>query len=1101
MHLGTEILRLGNGSNTDATFAGTLTSDKHTINSANDAILTLNQTGADTGWNYIEFNTLGGRQWYVGMDNNKNFDIYNDNIDSLGLTIDYTNNNATIGGDLTVSGGDIILSGTGRIQGIDTVSASTDAANKAYVDAHVSPAGTYLPLAGGTMTTTAKIYFYNTSQYIHANSNNDLTIASGDDINYLSNFSRFYTGGLEFARLSGSNDSWIANGTNSKLGVNKTDPDYNLDVEGTLRTTSTAIFEDKVGIGMTPVEVLDLKAASGDTRVRLDAASGSDTEVKFFNAGAAQYTIGHDDATDNFVIGGANVDAPLVSVNKAGVLIINGGNISLSGTGRIQGIDTVSASTDAANKAYVDAHVSPAGTYLPLIGGTMSGNIVMGDNDITGIDQLTFSSGTYLTDVSSNYVQLRYASADAGGIIVLDGDGTTQGYLYADGNATSSFGLLDGSGSWAVKCAEDAEVELRYDNVKKFQTTNTGIEVSGRGYFNATDANTPSPDDVSVSGYGLLGNRTTNPIYFHNFGDGGVRIATNVALGSAGGMLVTGSLVTVDGGNILLSGTGRIQGIDTVSASTDAASKNYVDTQIATIPSGLNFQGNWNASTNSPTLASGTGTPGFYYNVSVAGTTDLDGETDWQVGDWAVFVENDANDFWEKIDNTSALTGVGANNQVSLWGGTNTLEGTTALTFTGGDLYVTGDGNSSNWYSAYQDTITAFSDSGSSTITLTLTQRDGGTLTTSFSNPQGTVTGTGTNDALPMFNSAGTGIEDSPFAMGNVDQSSSNTDLIIKSRIGHHGNLKTAFGFINTDQFIIQLNNVMYFNMSTSRLRITDLPVRIGNTVGIELYNFNSANLVTLSEENGNFAISTIPNATSDTDKFLVSDGGEVKYRTGAQVLSDIGGAPATGGAYLPLVGGTMSGNIAMGDNDITGIDELKFNSGTKLGDGGGTDWVDLTYANSGDGGLRVKDINDQVQGYLYGTGGVTSDFGLLTGAGEWAVRTIENGLVELRHDNAVKLQTTSTGISVTGRTDVNGTGEMLKLIDSSATGNPKMSFYQVGNERAYIQYADTGEKLIIDSDSDLVLNTNNLPRLTIDSTGLSTFAGNVSGCRCTYHK
>jgi hypothetical protein len=41
----------------------------------------------------------------------------------------------TLTGDLTVSGGDITLGGTGRIQGIDTVSASTDAANKAYVDA------------------------------------------------------------------------------------------------------------------------------------------------------------------------------------------------------------------------------------------------------------------------------------------------------------------------------------------------------------------------------------------------------------------------------------------------------------------------------------------------------------------------------------------------------------------------------------------------------------------------------------------------------------------------------------------------------------------------------------------------------------------------------------------------------------------------------------------------------------------------------------------------------------------------------------------------------------------------------------------------------
>jgi hypothetical protein len=57
---------------------------------------------------------------------------------TLTLTLDGSNQSATFAGDLTVSGGDIILGGTGRIQGIDTVSASTDAANKAYVDAQIT---------------------------------------------------------------------------------------------------------------------------------------------------------------------------------------------------------------------------------------------------------------------------------------------------------------------------------------------------------------------------------------------------------------------------------------------------------------------------------------------------------------------------------------------------------------------------------------------------------------------------------------------------------------------------------------------------------------------------------------------------------------------------------------------------------------------------------------------------------------------------------------------------------------------------------------------------------------------------------------------------
>jgi hypothetical protein len=49
--------------------------------------------------------------------------------------------NATVSGDFTVSGGDITLGGTGRIQGIDTVSDATDAASKSYVDTAVAGAG------------------------------------------------------------------------------------------------------------------------------------------------------------------------------------------------------------------------------------------------------------------------------------------------------------------------------------------------------------------------------------------------------------------------------------------------------------------------------------------------------------------------------------------------------------------------------------------------------------------------------------------------------------------------------------------------------------------------------------------------------------------------------------------------------------------------------------------------------------------------------------------------------------------------------------------------------------------------------------------------
>jgi len=131
-------------------------------------------------------------------------------------------------------------------------------------------------------------------------------------------------------------------------------------------------------------------------------------------------------------------------------------------------------------------------------------------------------------------------------------------------------------------------------------------------------------------------------------------------------------------GNFIATGTGNFTGQVTIpttpAAATDAASKNYVDTEVAGIPAGLVFKGNWNANTNTPALASGTGTVGNYYVVSVAGNTNLDGITDWQVGDWAVFVEVGGVDKWDKIDQTF-VSGSGAAGQVTFWNTINTVDG------------------------------------------------------------------------------------------------------------------------------------------------------------------------------------------------------------------------------------------------------------------------------------------------------------------------------------------------------------------------------------------------------------------------------------------
>mgnify|MGYP003666810446 CR=1 FL=1 len=64
--------------------------------------------------------------------------------------------------------------------------------------------------------------------------------------------------------------------------------------------------------------------------------------------------------------------------------------------------------------------------------------------------------------------------------------------------------------------------------------------------------------------------------------------------------------------------------------------------------------------------------------------------------------------------------------------------------------------------------------------------------------------------------------------------------------------------------------------------------------------------------------ITTISNATADPNKFLVgSASNKVGYLTNSQVLSYIGAAPATGGAYLPLAGGTMTGDLNIDEDSL----------------------------------------------------------------------------------------------------------------------------------------------------------------------------------------
>jgi hypothetical protein len=175
------------------------------------------------------------------------------------------------------------------------------------------------------------------------------------------------------------------------------------------------------------------------------------------------------------------------------------------------------------------------------------------------------------------------------------------------------------------------------------------------------------------------------------------------------GVSVTDAHIDFDGSLIIHLSSGRVINVGEVVAP-DVAEKikiiangggtsQYVlDTlsslqaQITAISGFVTYEGTWNASTNTPSLASSVGTKGEYYVVSTTGTTNLNGITAWTQGDWAIFNGS----VWEKVDNTDLVTSVaGRTGAITLSNtdisglGTMSTQNASSVAITGGTATLT----------------------------------------------------------------------------------------------------------------------------------------------------------------------------------------------------------------------------------------------------------------------------------------------------------------------------------------------------------------------------------------------------------------------------
>ena len=158
----------------------------------------------------------------------------------------------------------------------------------------------------------------------------------------------------------------------------------------------------------------------------------------------------------------------------------------------------------------------------------------------------------------------------------------------------------------------------------------------------------------------------------------GDQYRVSVAGTISGQALKVGDLFIVSGGAaVAVAGDATINQVDTNTADIGTVTgdlstheglvNEHIDWELASqgtiditnlpgsIQNGLTYQGTWNASTNTPTLADGTGTQGHYYKVDVGGTIDLgSGSQTFAPGDRVVHNGT----IWDKWDATDQVTSV-----------------------------------------------------------------------------------------------------------------------------------------------------------------------------------------------------------------------------------------------------------------------------------------------------------------------------------------------------------------------------------------------------------------------------------------------------------
>lgn len=289
------------------------------------------------------------------------------------------------------------------------------------------------------------------------------------------------------------------------------------------------------------------------------------------------------------------------------------------------------------------------------------------------------------------------------------------------------------------------ELALNTTDAKLFMKTGAG-----------TIADLTANQSISVTGDATGSGTTSIALTLANSGVSAntyPKVTVNAkGLVTGGSNLSSGDVTTGLGFTPIDAATkGAVNGV----ASLDGDGKVPTAQLPAAVLGGLSYQGVWNASTNSPALASGTGTKGYYYKVSVAGTTAIDGNSGWEIGDFIVYNGTT----WDWLDGgvTEVSSVFGRVGAVVL----QASDVTTALTYTPYNAT-----NPSGYINGNQNITVTGDATGSGTTSISLTLADSGVTAGTVNNSSTAITPL-TVDSKGRLTSTGVAVTITP-AWGSI---------------------------------------------------------------------------------------------------------------------------------------------------------------------------------------------------------------------------------------------------------------------------------------------------------------------------------------------